>query len=98
MYELKYLPFAKNDLKDIINYLTSFYPGTPNRFKESLRIRITNLKEHPLMYPVYDALPIYRYIVVGDYNVYYTVNDITKTIEVHRIIRSIRDIRKILRD
>ncbi|MCL2082946.1 MAG: type II toxin-antitoxin system RelE/ParE family toxin [Oscillospiraceae bacterium] len=94
-YKLKYLPSAKQDLKDIKKYLSVFYPGTPARFAADLRSHIHGLRTHPQMYPVYDDFPLYRYIPIGDYIVFYAVDSAGGYIEIHRILHGKRDIRQI---
>jgi plasmid stabilization system protein ParE len=43
------------------------------------------------MYPVYENNPGYRKIVIGNYLVFYTVDE-KKTVEIHRILPGIRDL------
>jgi len=97
-YRLKYLPAAKRDLREIQKYLSGFYPGTPARFTADLRSHIQGLKAHPQMYPAYDDFPLYRHMAVGNYIVFYVVDEPGSAIEIHRILHGKWDIRKILQN
>jgi len=46
----------------------------------------------PLMYPPYQDNPAYRKMTVGDYLVFYKVNEGARTVEVYRILRRSWDI------
>jgi plasmid stabilization system protein ParE len=83
-YKVQFLEIAKQDKNQIKNYLQKFYPSTPRRFIEGLKECINNIKTMPYMYPVYDS--DYRKIVIGNYLVFYTINEDKKIIEIHRIL------------
>jgi addiction module RelE/StbE family toxin len=90
--EVIYLPKAIFDQADIKTYLSQFYPGTSKRFFDLLKKKIIRLKTHPYSCPVYEDDPDYRKLVVGDYLVFYIVNEDTKIIEIHRILHGSRNI------
>lgn len=87
MYKIKYLPLAVQDLNDIARYLSGFYPKTANRVLKEMRAKITKLGDTPKMYEAYRPDPAYRRMVVDQYLVFYRVNDETKVVEIHRILR-----------
>ena len=87
MYKIKYLPLAVQDLNDIARYLSGFYPKTANRVLKEMRAKITKLGDTPKMYEAYCPDPAYRRMVVDQYLVFYRVNDKTKVVEIHRILR-----------
>jgi plasmid stabilization system protein ParE len=91
-YNVKFLEIAKHDKNQIKNYLQRFYPGTPKRFIEKLKVCINNIKESPFMYPVYDYDPDYRKIGIGNYLAFYTNNEEKKLIEIHRILPGVWDL------
>jgi toxin ParE1/3/4 len=95
-YEIKYLPASRQNLDDILIYLSEFYPSTPSKFISELRKCIENFRVKPLMYSVYTDFPIYRHIPVGDYIVFYIVNDTDRTVEIHRILLGKRNLKEMI--
>ncbi|MDR2599925.1 MAG: type II toxin-antitoxin system RelE/ParE family toxin [Oscillospiraceae bacterium] len=90
--EVIYLPKAISDQADIKTYLSQFYPGTAKRFFTLLKKKISRLKTHPYSCPVYEDVPDYRKLVVGNYLVFYVVSENKEIVEVHRILHGSRDI------
>jgi addiction module RelE/StbE family toxin len=90
--EVIYLPKAVSDQADIKNYLSQFYPGTNKRFFSLLKKKIARLKTYPYSCPVYEDDPDYRKLVVGEYLVFYTVDENTKIVKIHRLLHGSRDI------
>jgi addiction module RelE/StbE family toxin len=95
-YTVRFSPFAKEDKKEIKAYLSKFYPETPHRFTASLKEHITNLKDNPYIYPEYPENTGYRRMFVGNYIVFYKVNDAEKQIDIYRILRATWDLPKYL--
>ena len=86
-YKIRYLPLAVQDLNDIARYLSGFYPKTSSRVLKEVREKITKLGDTPKMCEVYRQDPIYRRMVVDQYLVFYCVNEESKTVEIHRVLR-----------
>jgi len=80
------------DREHIKIYLSKFYPGTAKHFFSLLRKRTSQLKAFPYLGPEYEDDPDYRKLVVGDYLVFYMVNEDIKVVEVHRIFHGSMDI------
>ena len=93
-YTVRFSHFAKEDRKEIKTYLSKFYSETPQRFITSLREHIENLKENPYLYPEYQENTDYRRMSVGNYIVFYKVNDAEKQIDIYRILRASWDLPK----
>jgi addiction module RelE/StbE family toxin len=93
-YTIRFSPFAKEDKKEIKTYLSKFYPDTPRRFTASLKERINNLKDNPYIYPEYPENTDYRRMFVGNYIVFYKINDAEKQIDIYRILRASWDLPK----
>ena len=91
-YTVRFSPFAKEDRKDIKAYLSKFYPKTPQRFNDSLKENISNLKDNPYAYPEYPENTDYRRMYVNNYIVFYKVNDAEKQIDIYRILRASWDL------
>ena len=86
-YKIKYLPLAVQDLNDDAWYLSGFYPKTASRALKEMRERITKLGDNPRMCEIYPLDPAYRKMVVDQYLVFYQVNENTRTVEIHRVLR-----------
>jgi addiction module RelE/StbE family toxin len=95
-YTVRFSPLAKEDKNEIKTYLSKFYQGTPRRFTNLLKKQIANLKENPYIYPEYPENAEYRRMSVGNYIVFYKVNEIEKQIIIYRILRASWDLPKYL--
>jgi len=93
-YRLRYLSKTVEDREVIRTYLSQFYTGTEKRFFALLRKKTALLKEFPLSCPIYEDNSKYRKLVVGDYLVFYAVDESKKLVEVHRIIHGLQNIRE----
>jgi len=91
-YSIRFLPDTVTDRAIIRRYLDQFYAGTAKRFFDLLRRRIDRIKEHPYSCPIYQDDPDYRKLVVGDYLVFYMIDEASKTIEIHRIFHGSQNI------
>ena len=98
MYRLKFLPAAKSDRVAIRKYLAQFYDNTVHNFFTLLKTRLSQLKQFPFSCPLYEDAHDYRMMTVGDYLVFYKVNEAEKIVEVHRIFHHSRNISQHLRD
>jgi len=94
--EVIYLPEAISDQANIKIYLSQFYPGTSQRFFSLLKTKIARLKTYPYSCPVYEDDPDYRKLVVGDYLVFYMIDENEKRVEIHRILHGSRDVSQLL--
>jgi len=95
-YTVRFSPFAKEDKKEILTYLSKFYPKTPYRFTASLKEHIAYLKDNPYIYSEYPENTDYRRMLVGNYIVFYKINDSEKQIDIYRILRASWDLPKYL--
>jgi len=75
VYKATYLPPAITDLFEIEEYLNEYSPTAADRFEEAVDQRVTGLSEHPLMCPAYERDPFFRKIVLGDYLLFYSVDE-----------------------
>jgi len=91
-YLLKYLDDTIADRTLIQSYLSQFYPNTAKRFFDLLKKKTARLKQFPYSCPKYDDDPDYRMLVVGEYLVFFVINEDMKTVEIHRILHGSRDI------
>jgi addiction module RelE/StbE family toxin len=93
-YSIRFSPFAKEDKETIKNYLSQFYPKTPYRFIVLLKKHIADLKENPYIHPEFPENTAYRYMQVGNYLVFYKIDDQEKRIDIYRILRASWDLPK----
>jgi plasmid stabilization system protein ParE len=64
------------------------------KFFTFLQEKLALLEEFPYSCPVYEDDPDYRNLVVGDYLVFYIVNEENKTVEIHRIFHGTQNIKQ----
>ena len=83
---------AERDLGDIEEYLSQFYANTARKFLSKLQNKVLKLESMPYLYPAYDEDPFFRRMVVGDYLIFYSVEDDRDLVIVHRIFHATRDI------
>lgn len=86
-YKIKYLPLAVQDLTEIAQYLSGFYPKTAPRVLREIRDKIEKLSATPNMCEVYSQDASYRKLVADQYLVFYRVNTEESTVEIHRVLR-----------
>jgi toxin ParE1/3/4 len=100
MYKIVYLPIAKNDLKDIVSYISNELnsPKAALNLIDALDSSVSKLQEFPLLYreyePVKPLLEKHRIIPVKNYIVLYVVLD--NVVEIRRIIYAKKDYEKLL--
>ncbi len=92
-YEIKFLPAANQNLLDIDNYLSKFYPSTALNFFSELDKKISNLQDMPYIGTVYAPNPKYRRLVIGDYLMFYVVKENTCIVEIHRVLNGSQNIK-----
>ncbi len=91
------LPSARNDLLEIIQYLSHFYKNTAIKKYDKIIEKINGLKQFPFRYEEYKTSVSdynYRRIVVDEYMVFYVILD--DKVEIHNIINSKMDLSKII--
>ena len=87
-YNIEYLPLADDDLYDIADYFSQFYPSTLKIFMNTLEEHISNLQDMPYIGVEYKN---YRRLVVSDFLVFYKVLEDKKLVRIYRIIHGARD-------
>ena len=91
-YQIKYFSEFESDMAVIDEYLRQFHGKAVQKFHVLLKKKTAQLKQFPYSCPMYDDDPYYRQLVVGDYLVFYTVNDEDKIVEMHRVFHGSQDI------
>ena len=91
---VKYYAEAKIDLAEIKAYMTQFSTRAYSRFTEQLKRKAEILKNHPFSCQVYEDDPSYRRFVVGDYLVFYRVDEASRVVEIYRVLHETRNAKK----
>jgi plasmid stabilization system protein ParE len=90
MYEIKYLPMALNDVREIIDYITDVLnaPQAAVDLAIDLENSISRLERFPYSCMVYRHAGFlsyeYRYLQVKNYLVFYAVTE--QFVEIHRVV------------
>ena len=97
-YKVKIYPTAQQDLLEIIDYLNTLSPAAALRYYDLLTEQIASLSQMPERCPKPKDLALaakgYRYLIVENYLVFYTVSG--DTVQIHRILYGRRDYRLLL--
>ena len=97
MYDVQFMDMAYEDYDAIYEYLSQFYPSTPEKFLAELEKSTATLEHSPYAFEVYAPVPQYRRMVVQNYLVFYKVFEESRKVEIHRILHGARNIQSILR-
>ena len=97
-YKVKIYPTAQQDLLEIIDYLNTLSPEAALRYSDLLTEQIASLSQMPERCPKPKDLALaakgYRYLMVENYLVFYTISG--DTVQIHRILYGRRDYRFLL--
>jgi toxin ParE1/3/4 len=93
--EIKILSRAKEDFIEIVEYIAQDKPEAATDVADRIEASINHLGQNPSMgkrsrEPRLAHLG-YRYLVVGKYLIFYTVDDVDEDIIIHRILHRARD-------
>ena len=87
-YKVKIYPTAQQDLLEIIDYLNTLSPEAALRYYDLLTEQIASLSQMPERCPKPKDLALaakgYRYLMVENYLVFYTISG--DTVQIHRIL------------
>ena len=97
MYEIIYLPTARKQLEDIVDYITVELaaPDAALNFIDEVDKAAKSLAEMPYRHLIYHTsfalLEEVRWISVKNYNVFYKVFEEDKTVEIRRLLHQLQD-------
>ena len=83
------------DMDEIEKYLYQFYPSTARNFFKKMKKQVIQLEDMPYVYPAYEKDPYFRRMVLGEYLLFYSVNESRNLVIVHRIFHHSRDIKSL---
>lgn len=93
-YTVFLLQGAQENLREIREYLSRYYPSTPKKFRAEFQKQVAALQEHPYMFEEYTENPRYRKMPVLNYLVFYLVDEENQRVQIYRVLHGARDIRK----
>ena len=91
-YHVAFLEDAETDMNGIDEFLCQFSERTADDFIAQVESHTLQLEENPYMCQVYEADPFFRRMVVGDYNLFYSVNEQMKQVAIHRVFHHSRNV------
>jgi len=97
-YKVKYSEQAVDDLDEIIRYISQelLSPQSADNFFKAVYRKLGFLRENPYMYPLHNddklASDGYRFVVIGNYYMFYLVDDVNSIVNIARILYGKRDI------
>lgn len=97
MYSVRYLPIARQDMIDIVGYIARELknPQAAEKLAEEMIKAIELTRDFPHANPIYHPIRRlgleYRRIFVGNYTIFYTVDDLKRVVTVSRVLYSKRN-------
>lgn len=96
MYKVVYLPTAKRQLEDAVMYIANELcaPEAAAHLADEVDAAVQQLKEMPYRFPIYHTLYAMkheiRFFPVKNYNVFYVIDEYTKTVEIWRVLHCLK--------
>ena len=90
-YSIVYKAYAERDIWEIADYLSDHSIPAAVNFLQTVKKRIEDLIDMPLMCPKISPHQDYRKMVVGSYVVLYIVNEHAKEILIMRVVHGKRN-------
>jgi len=100
MYQLKFLPTARQDMSDIVRYISHelHSPKAAEAFADEMIKAVEGLCEYPYINSVHQSIkPLkyeYRKLLVKNYIMFYWVDEKDKQVTIARVIYARRDYEK----
>ncbi|MCL2604916.1 MAG: type II toxin-antitoxin system RelE/ParE family toxin [Defluviitaleaceae bacterium] len=91
-FRIIFLENAEADMDAIEEYLSQFYADTVQNFFSKLKERVFMLEDMPYMCQAYEEDPFFRRMVVGDYVLFYSIDETRNLVIIHRIFHHSRNI------
>ena len=97
MYKVVYLPTARKQLEDAVMYIAIdlYSPDAAMNLADEVDEAVQKLKEMPYRFPIYHTLYVMkreiRFFPVKNYNVYYVIDEDSKTVEIWRVLHRLQN-------
>ena len=98
MYSVLFMPDATFDLTEIDDYLSDYNLAAAENFLDSVEQFSARVANFPKMYPPYERDSFFRKAVLGDFLLFYSVDETRLHIIIHRIFHHSRDIDRHLKN
>ena len=101
-FKIKYSERSSNDISDIIDYISDELsnPKAAEKFFVGVSEKIEMLRENPYLFPLYHDKKLsaegYRFAIVGNYLMFYVINDVNSIVNIVRIVFGRRNIPAII--
>ena len=101
-FKIKYSEQSSSDISDIIDYISDELsnPKAAKKFFMGVSEKIELLRENPYIFPLYHDRELsaegYRFAIVGNYLIFYVIDDANATVNIVRIIFGRRNIPAII--
>ena len=91
------LKLARDDLRDIHEYLSEFGETPQKKFRESFEKFCNQVEDTPYLYSQYEQNPKYRRAVIEyDHLVFYQVEEGSERVKVYRVLHGKRNIENLI--
>lgn len=97
MYKVVYLPTARRQLEDAVMYIAIDLcsPDAAMNLADEVDEAVQKLKEMPYRFPIYHTLYAMRreirFFHVKNYNIYYVIDEDSKTVEIWRVLHRLQN-------
>ena len=102
MYQLDFLPIARQDMTDIVRYISHelFNPTAAERLADEMIDAAERLTDFPYINAIHQSIkPLkkeYRKLFVKNYIMFYRIDEKEKRVTIARVIYARRDYEKLL--
>jgi len=96
MYRLLYMPSANDDILEAEAYPYELSPSASKRFVEALKDKTATLTEDPFLYSAYEDDSYFRRMGVGDYLLFYSVDEKRRLVVIHHVFHAERDVNRLI--
>ena len=97
-FRVEFSEQAAEDLDEIIRYISDelFNPHAAERFYQAVGEKLELLREQPYIFPLYHDEKLsaegFRFIVIGNYLMFYLIDENTPVVNIARLLYGKRDI------
>ena len=97
-YQVRLLKITEEDFTEIVSYIAADNPSAANTLANKIEKNLELLSDNPKLGRIPRDEEIrnlgYRYIIIQNYTIFYTINE--RTILIHRILHSARKYKSLL--
>jgi plasmid stabilization system protein ParE len=95
--KISILKLARNDIKEIREYLAGFGEAPPEKFRSGFEKFCGQVSEMPYMFNQYEHNLIYRKaVIVYDYLIFYQIDEKSGIVKIYRVLHGKRNLEPLL--